>query len=238
MEAMRIKPQTDQTVIALEGSFNPAIFQPAWFARHGMLGEKEAENPDISQTNNQLMFKTDALEVHVVRDRFLAASLDNNSEHVKDLLISCFRKFLPHTPILSLRISRYIHFDAGTSRNVDHVRNLLVPMEPWGQWGDKIEESSHQSSKNGMLSVVVGQQLQFDRGVINVVARVEPSLRMSSGAGIFIEVENSFQFAGNKLTIQDASLGIQVLEDNWESSLERTETIFNQIMKLTEECNE
>ena len=235
VETMRIKPQIDQTVIVLEGSFNPAIFQPVWFARHGMLGEREAENPDISQTNQELMFKAGTLEIHVVRDRFSVASLDNNSGHVKDLVISCFREFLPHTPILSVRIRRYIHFDARTSQAVDHVRSLLAPLEPWGQWGDEIKSLQKPLEKRyGMLAVVVGQQLQSNREAINVIARVEPSLRISSGTGLFIEVENFLQFTGNEQTIQDASLGVRVLEDNWESSLKRAEGIFDQIMKLTQ----
>ena len=44
---MRIKPQIDHAVIVLVGRFNAAIFQPAWFALHKMLGEKEAETAKI-----------------------------------------------------------------------------------------------------------------------------------------------------------------------------------------------
>jgi hypothetical protein len=43
---MRIKPQLDQATIVLVGRFNPAIFQPAWFALHKMLGQKEAESAE------------------------------------------------------------------------------------------------------------------------------------------------------------------------------------------------
>lgn len=234
---MRIKPQIDQTVIILEGSFNPVIFQPAWFARHGMLGEKEAENVEISQTSDELRFKTGTFETHVKRNGFAVAGFDSNSGHVKDLAISCFREFLPHTPIFSVSIKRHIHFDAGNARAVDHVRNLLAPKKPWGEWGNEMEKSPQNPTEKyvGMLSVLVGQRMEFDRGEVDVYARVEPSFQISSGTGIFIEVENRFRFGGNNRAIQDASLGIRVLEDNWEDSLRRAEKIFDQIMKLTKE---
>ena len=237
---MRKKPQIDQTVIVLEGSFNPVVFQPAWFARHRMLGEREAQNAAISQTNDELRFRTSTFETHVKRDGFAIASLDSNREHVKDLAISCFREFLPHTPVLSVRIRRYVHFDAGSARAVDHVRSMLAPKEPWGEWGDEMKKSPQNPIRKhgGMVSVVVGHHMESDREDINVYvyAKVEPSWQISSGTGVFVEVENCFGFGGNDQTIQDASLGILVLEDNWESSLQRAEMIFDQIMKLTEEC--
>jgi hypothetical protein len=57
---MRIKPQLDHAVIVLVGRFNPAIFQPAWFALHEMMGRKEAETAHIKVIFGELSkFKVD-----------------------------------------------------------------------------------------------------------------------------------------------------------------------------------
>ena len=234
---MRIKPQIDNTIVTLNGSFNPAIFQPAWFVRHGMLGEKEAENPEnILQTDQELRFKAGKFEIHVARDGFAVSNFDSHCELVRDLVVSCFGNLLPHTPVRSVLIRRFIHFDAGTSEAVEHLRTLLVPKEPWSGWCGEINKSPQNSSvygSGGMVSVTVCRQMEFDKGDIYVFAKVEPSFHISSGTGIFVEAANRFEFAGGQ-SIQDASLGVHVLKENWESSLKRSEEIFDDIMKLTE----
>jgi hypothetical protein len=44
---MRIVPEIDQASLVLLGRFNPAIFQPFWFARHGIVGADEAGAAEI-----------------------------------------------------------------------------------------------------------------------------------------------------------------------------------------------
>ena len=62
---MRIKPQIDRTKIVLLGSFNHAVFQPAWFACHDMIGDEEAENADVSMSGQESRFKAALFEIFV-----------------------------------------------------------------------------------------------------------------------------------------------------------------------------
>ena len=73
----------------LSGFFEPSIFLPKWFAQNEMIGKKEAENLEISQTKHELEFKANAFELRARPNLFEIVSSDSHFEHVKDLVISC-----------------------------------------------------------------------------------------------------------------------------------------------------
>ena len=50
---MRISPEISGTSIVLVGSFNPAIFTPAWFELHGLLPEGASEIADVDVVHPQ-----------------------------------------------------------------------------------------------------------------------------------------------------------------------------------------
>jgi hypothetical protein len=236
---MRIKPQLDQASIVLVGRFNPAIFQPAWFALHGMLGQKEAE---LSETKliqaGVSQFKVDQFELLVLSDRFSITNIDGHPEHIRDLVISCFGQNLTHTPVQLMGINRAVHFDAGSFEVRDRVGGRLAPKDAWGDWGKEIEASplEPRDARGGMISVVMQQSVRPDGYKGHVQAKVEPSVRMPNQAGIFVDVNDHFELRGTEQAVQDATMAVAVLEANWEASLRRSGMIIDQIMTLSEEC--
>jgi hypothetical protein len=236
---MRIKPQLDQATIVLVGRFNPAIFQPAWFALHKMLGQKEAESPQIKLIQAGVsQFKVDQFELLVLSDRFSITSLDGHPEHIKDLVISCFGQNLSHTPVLAMGINRATHFDTGSFEVRDRVGSRLAPKDVWGAWGKEIEASplDPKDARGGMISIAMQQSMRPDGNKGHVQAKVEPSTRIANSTGIFVDVNDHFELRGAEQAVQDASSAVAVLESNWEASLQRSAMIIDQIMALTEEC--
>ena len=236
---MRIKPELDQATIVLVGRLNPAIFQPAWFALHGMLGQKEAERSEIQLIQAGVsQFKVDQFELLVLSNRFSITSLDGHPEHIRDLVISCFGQNLPHTPVQFLGINRAVHFDTGSFEVRDRVGSRLAPKDAWGAWGKEIEASplEPREARGGMISVVMQQSLRPDGHKGHVQAKVEPSVRVENSTGIFVDVNDHFDLRGAEQAVQGASSAVAVLEANWEASLQRSGTIIDQIMALTEEC--
>ena len=64
---MRIVPEVSGTSIALVGSFNPAIFTPAWFELHGLLPQGTAEIAKLEVAHAQATaFSSDWLHLNVV----------------------------------------------------------------------------------------------------------------------------------------------------------------------------
>lgn len=225
------------------GSFNPAIFLPKWLAQNKMIGEKESGIPVISQTREELEFETGNLHIRASLERFEICSITYQFEHVKDFLISCFGTFLSHTPIHSMGINRCVHFDTGDFDVRDRVGSRLAPKEAWGEWGKEIEEATVEDAdmykRGGMTSITMLQKnLQFEGRDLYVQARVEPSLRISNHTGIFVDVVNHFNLVANGVQDTSSTTAVSTLEANWESSLRRAERIFDQVMKLTEECRQ
>lgn len=240
---MRIRPQIDQVSVVLLGSFNPAIFLPNWFAQNKMIGEKESGIPVRLQTREELEFETGNLHIRASLERFEISSVTGQFEHVKDLLISCFGTFLPHTPVHSMGINRCVHFDTGDFDVRDRVGSRLAPKEAWGEWGKEIEEAAAEDAdmykRGGMTSITMLQKnLQFEGRDLHVQARVEPSLRIGNHTGIFVDVVNHFNLLANGVQDTSSATAVRTLEANWESSLGRAETIFDQVMKLAEECRQ
>jgi len=236
---MRIKPQIDHAVIVLVGRFNPAIFQPAWFALHKMLGEKEAETAEIKVIIGDVsQFKLDQFEIQVLPERFTITSLDVHPEHIKDLVISCFGQSLPHTPVRAMGINRLVHFDAGGFEIRDRVGNRLAPKDAWGTWGKEIDAAPREpeGARGGMVSIVMRQSSRSDGHKGHVQAKVEPSALVTNNAGIFVDVNDHFDLSAPEQAVQDASSAVALLEKNWEASLKRSATIIDQIMALAEEC--
>ena len=235
---MRIKPEFDQANIVLLGSFNPAIFRPEWFARNEMMGEKESETPITLQNQQELKFEASKFNLHVSLEGFAISDLSNHPEHIKDLVISCFGKFLPHTPIHSMGINRCIHFDAGSYEARNRVGSQLAPKTAWGKWGEEIEgsrKSEDRDKHGGVISIsMVQRDLEFEGRSVYVHAKAEPSVR-NRESGIFIDVNNHFDLATDQVRETSSATAVRVLEANWEISLKRAAFIFDQIMKLTEE---
>lgn len=237
---MRIKPKFDNVSVVLLGSFNPGIFQPAWFAQHGMIGDKEAENPgDMLQLKDQVVtFRVGMFGLNVQPDRFDITSLDDPHEHIKDLVVSCFGEYLPHTPVSALGINRNVHFEVGNFEIRDYVGSRLAPKDAWGEWGKEIEKAHDETidKRGGMLSITMLQNnLQLDGYKGSVQAKVEPSNRIEGNAGIFIHVNNHFELTDEEKPVQGASSAVEALEAHWETSMNRARMIVDQIMALTEE---
>src|SRR5688572_8331526 len=96
--------------IVLLGSFNPAIFHPEWFARHGLLREDEGK-ADLDVVSPPVAsFSLDWLKVQVTGDRFIATAEDvGHSLPLRDLVIGTFT-YLEHTPIRGVGLNRLMHF--------------------------------------------------------------------------------------------------------------------------------
>ena len=238
---MRISPQLDRATIVLIGRFNPAIFQPAWFALHEMIGQKEAEAADIKLIHEEVsQFKVDQFELLVLADRFSITSLDTHPEHIRDLVISCFGRFLPHTPLRAIGINRAVHFDTGDFEVRDRVGSRLAPKDAWGAWGEEIKEAPREpipiEVRGGVVSIMMQQNPRPDGYQGYVQARVAPSVEIANHTGIFVDVNDHFSLNGAEQAVQDASSAVAMLETNWENSLQRSAMIIDQIMALTEEC--
>ena len=125
-------------------------------------------------------------------------------------------------------INREVHFSMGSFSNRDRVGRLLAPIEPWGNWGKKLQPDGE---RGGMTSLTMTQVNPKDRppgGQVNVT--VEPSNRIQR-RGVYVRVNDHYtvQSLGSQMATRDI---VAFLERDFEKSLRRADQIIDHIMSL------
>lgn len=205
----------EQVNIVLLGSFNPAIFQPAWFAAQGLipcdeekvpLGVKGIAHPDITD------FTTGDFHLQVVRDRMSIRALTAAFNlPLRDLVLGTFQ-ILRHTPMGNMGLNREMHFRLPDEAAWHAVGDRLAPK---GSWQGVMEEP-------GMLQVHMQGKRPGERpGFLRV--KIEPSSRVKP-YGIMVEVNDHYEVPGAE---GDNGCADQmgILRECWEESIERAEKI-------------
>jgi hypothetical protein len=234
---LRITPEIDGASIVLIGSFNPPIFQPEWFARHEILGTEDANAANIEIIHPQMAaFSLSWSSIRVTVERFFIETSYPPFIRARDLVLRTFREYLTHTPVTKIGINRTVHFNVASFEERDRIGNLLAPKVPWGDWArDLAGEPGKRETVGGLRTMTMMQTARKDghRGTIS--ARVEPSVFPSLiERGIFMEINDHYEL-GDPATVQGSDAAINILESEWERSIERSEWIIEQIMVLRDE---
>jgi hypothetical protein len=205
------------TNVVLLGSFNPAIFQPAWFAKQGLLSTEEAEGAEINLVHPELVsFTAGWLELQVTQSQFLAATTQDPLEALRDLVLGTF-SLLSFTPITKMGINRDVHVrmpDESTWHGVGHT---LVPPSNWTFL-----------EKPGLRTLIEeGQRPDEQTGFIRI--KVEPSNLVQPG--VYIQINDHYQWdVPEGETAVDQVL--KLLKDGWSSSLDRADTFTNEVVRV------
>ena len=229
---MRIEPEIGEVDVIVLGTFNPALFTPAWFVLHGLLPKAAADSAEVALVHPQVTeFTFDWLHLRVSAERFSAETSQAPHVRVCDLVVRVFREYLPHTPLRAFGINRYVHFPVRSPAERDRIGRTLAPVEPWGRWGPDLGLDGDHS---GMTSLTMSQLDPPGRapgGRINVT--VEPSNRIGDPrSGVYVGVNDHYPIDETSPTVGRSIGG---LEENFEASLKRSDDIIDHVMSLAEE---
>lgn len=189
--------------VVLLGSFNPKIFQPAWFAHYGLIRQEEAEAAENVVVVPELVaFTTAWLTVQVAPERFFVATADTSRfEAVRDLVLGTFR-LLEHTPFDRMGINRNMHYRVPSEERYVAFGHFIVPTAPW----DRILDDPRTRS----VTVEGFQTRNGER--VKIIVKLEPSIRVSTG--VFISTNEHYELSGT-----DAGRRLMIaLEKNWEDA--------------------
>ena len=227
---MRIEPEISGLSVVLLGKFNPAIFTPAWFAMHGLLPESAAKSATLEVAHQQLTtFSTDWLRLQVKTELFSVETLQAPYIRLRDLVVRVFKEHLYHTPLTAFGINRHVHFQVSSATTRDRIGRTLAPVEPWGAWRHDLGlDSEH----GGMTSLTMSQVNPKGRpkgGRINV--KVEPSNLIGQGRlGVYVQVND--HYANDDANPRAGGHLMGLLEDNFDRSLRRSDSIIDHVMFL------
>ena len=227
---MRVDPEISGVSVVLLGNFNPAIFTPAWFALHDLLPRQATDNAELQVAHPGLtLFSTEWLHLNIMTDRFEASTQRDPYVRVRDLLVRVFKEHLHHTPLKAFGINRDVHFRVADQVERDRIGRLLAPAEPWGPWKDELGLGG---DYGGMISLTMAQTRPEGRppgGQVNVT--VEPSSRIADGrSGIYVRVNDHYAIGSDDIEGREELMGF--LEDGFELSIQRSDSIIDYIMSL------
>ena len=229
-----IEPIFQQVQVVMVGKFNPAIIQPGWLAKHGIIGETEALNAKVDLIHGDIAaIHLAHVDLMVEPDKFTISGKGIHFEFVKDFLLKTFGEFLFHTPIVMLGINFILHFDTGSFEAREAYAQKLAPREPWGEWGAAIEGTPDGPGHGGLTSITMRQNTRPDGRPGAIIVRLEPSNRLQT-SGIFAMVNDHYQFS----EATDSAPAMEVIETGWDASLSYSEYIINSIMRNFKEVSE
>lgn len=225
---MRIKPSNSKTIVVLLGHFNPLIFLPSWFAKNEIIGAEEGEKADIEVAHKEVVkFKLDWLTLLVEQSRFIAQIEQPPEVRLYDFVLKTFGEFLTHTPVRAMGINKKIEFDLASVEQRDQLGNILAPPASWGEWSESIMQKGERV-RGGMVSLSMRQAVTDDeRPTGYVQAKVEPSL--TSERGVVVDVNDHYEIPGER-EVDGCHEIIGLFERKFESSLQRSEWIVDQLM--------
>jgi len=213
-----MKAELSGISIVMLGSFNPKIFQPAWFAANELIRKLEAEEADTEIIHNDIsIFRIgDWLRVEVTRDRFHASTeQEAYFEVLVDFVLGTF-SLLSHTPAGILGINTSMHYRIKNEKLWHKIGDKLAPKEPWNSL----------MRDPGMTRVEM-QDIRVDgpKGYLRV--RVEPSTRITPG--ILINTNDHYEVDDPKNATGCSEL-MEILNTNWKSSIYGVEDIAKTII--------
>jgi hypothetical protein len=203
----------------LRGNFNPVIFSPIWFAHEGLIRKEESKNVETQIIHPDVVsFKLDWMQLQVTRDMFSVQTMkEQYEEFLKDLVFGTF-KLLRHTPLNSMGINRSEHFRIETVEKWHEIGHTLAPKKIWN---DLLENP-------GLSSISITEGIRKDGLKGNIRVQVEPSAKVHPG--IFILVNDHFEVSDSEETLGADEI-INILENNWGKSLERSNNIITGLLE-------
>jgi hypothetical protein len=196
----------------LIGAFNPTIYQPAWFAKNGLIREEESNNAKVQVVHPEITTITiGSITIQIQTERVIASTMNAAEfEVLRDLIVGTF-KTLPHTPINMLGINYDSHFKLSSEDAWHALGHRLAPKEPWANILDK----------PGMRSLTMESPRPNDmKGFIRV--KVEPSTRLKFAA--YININDHYQIHDHKPENGCEAI-IEILSSSWNDSLTRSQLI-------------
>jgi hypothetical protein len=214
---MTTSPSVTGSGVLLRGSFNPAIFHPSWFAREGLISEKEADTAKINIIHSQVAsFETDGFRLQVTSDSFdVTAEGRPFSDLVRDIAYGTFT-LLRHTPISMMGMNNYAHFQVPSETAWHNIGHSFAPKQFWNPL----------LKDPGMQSLTIrGQRKDEYMGYVDV--RVEPSV-MIMPTGVFVNVNDHVQLAEDE-TKEGAAALMEILQGNWSAAVENAQLVINAV---------
>ena len=197
--------ESDGAAIVLVGQFNPAIIQPSWLARWGLIRGDEADTANLEGIVPEAsrFAIADWLNVSVSTDRFQLAARDQaHFGPLRDLAVGIF-ELLAHTPVSAFGVNRAMHYSIESKELWHAIGHALAPKHYW----------------NALLPPVGMRSLQVEghrKGspAKSAAMTVEPSARVDPG--VYLAYNEHFALDES----EGSEVWLELFREHWDSALD------------------
>ena len=188
-----IRKQEFKTVgIVMIGTFAPAMFQPLWFGKNGILNEDDVNNiakketPNIAVLRDISTFETEQFYFNIQRERFEVIAQKEPFCTLRDAVCSIL-SCLPSTPISAFGINVSAHFELNSKKNYQKFGDILAPKSRWKTLLGK--NITGEERKGGLLSLKMNIQEPDKKGSKTVLVEVSQKIKNN---GVFLSLNDHF----------------------------------------------
>ena len=180
----------EAAVLVFVGRFNPALYQPRWLGKVGLLPEKDTEDAVISAIVPDFAgFKVgDWLSFECTPDRLqITTDKVENSLLLRDFAVSFF-KVLEHTPVQQAGINRAMHFRLSAADDRMQLgKRLASPVE----WPSLVEDPL-------MISLTMQTKRHGSKNVLSVTVQPSKLAEIEQPLGVFVTTNENYVPEGDE----------------------------------------
>jgi hypothetical protein len=207
------------SVVAV-GSFNPAIFSPAWFSLQELIPKAEADDALVEAIlPGAAKFRLDWLEVTVLPNRLILSTNQPQSVRIlRDLVVGTFQ-LLNHTPISAVGLNRDAHFHLESEGRWRAIESALISKH---LLDEALSEPQTQSVRfsGSRTDDFAGQfLLTIEHSVL-----IQP--------GIYIGTNDHFDF-DQESRQSGADQLVALLESEWDNSVNRSDRVWETVLAIS-----
>jgi hypothetical protein len=206
------------SVVAI-GSFNPAIFSPAWFSKQGLLANGEADDAEVEAILPQAAkFRLDWLEVAVLPNRLIMSTSQPQSVRVlRDLVTGTFQ-LLRHSPISAFGLNRDAHFKIDDADRLQQIGDALVSKQPF---------NDVRNDPRTLTVRLQGSRLDDHKG--QYIVTIEPSGVVTPG--IYVGTNEHFDLPDGE-AVSGAEWMVRMIEEEWDNCLAHAEEVWRVVLSI------
>lgn len=214
------------SIVAL-GSFNPAIFQPRWFASMGLLRQEQADDASVQVIHPDVsIFSTDWLTLQASKTRF-SVQTDNPTKKwpLRDFASGTF-SILEHTPLKAFGLNAYHHYGIESEDQWHAIGHHFAPKDSWNRVLDNPGMRSlciwgkHESAFNARLQITI-----------------EPSvpLEKDNAHGVSIQINEHRNLPDEDDQAKQMETFLSVLRDRWDGFLTYSDHTCDELLSVIPE---
>lgn len=226
--------------VQARGQFQPLLLSPIWFQKQDLVGPSEISACNIELMTPELsVFELGWLRVQVSNEFIqFTTEFPEEFEPLRDVAIGTLRA-LGSIPLSRISVHRFYHATRSSRHKIDLIGDALAPKVFWSEsvlnpaTKDVTIWAGRDDSWTGRVQITV-QPSNIVPQAVFILVNDQYSLDFGQPASSRSEESWDLDDQASSSSVEKYAVALQILEEGWQQSLNRSDKIQNSILKLGE----